>query len=87
MLNDQLSDSIHVMLNTFSIFIAAISSLIIGNRSGWKTVKYLGFALLVFGFVKMIFFDLTSLDILVRSILFIIVGAVGLLVSNRLMKK
>lgn len=85
--HDQLNDNIHVMLNTFSIFIAAISSLIIGNRHEWKNVKYLGFALLVFGFVKMIFFDLTSLDILVRSILFIVIGAVGLLVSNRLMKK
>jgi len=85
--HDQLNDSVHVMLNTFSIFIAAISSLIIGNRHEWKNVKYLGFVLLVFGFVKMIFFDLTSLDILVRSILFIVIGAVGLLVSNRLMKK
>ena len=86
-LNNQLSGNIHVMLGTFSIFIAAISSLIVGNRYEWKTVKYLGFTLLIFGFVKMIFFDLTSLDILVRSILFIVIGSVGLLVSNRLMKK
>ena len=86
-LGERLNDNIQVMLNTFSIFIAAISSLIVGNRYEWKTVKYLGFALLVFGFVKMIFFDLTNLDILIRSILFIVIGAVGLLVSNRLMKK
>ncbi len=86
-LHNYLSENIHVMLNTFSIFIAAIISLIIGNRYVMKIAKYLGFALLVFGFVKMIFFDLTNLDILVRSILFIVIGSVGLLVSNRLMKK
>lgn len=86
-ISEKLSDNIQVMLITFSIFIAAVSSLIIGNRYEWKTVKYLGFGLLVFGFVKMIFFDLTYLDILVRSILFIVIGSVGLLVSNRLMKK
>ena len=86
-LNNYLSDSIRGMFNTFSIFIAAIGSLMVANRNDWKKVKYLGFTLLIVGFVKMIFFDLTNLDILVRSVLFIVIGAVGLLVSNRLIKK
>jgi len=86
-LNNYLSDSIRGMFNTFSIFIAAIGSLMVANRNEWKKVKYLGFTLLIVGFVKMIFFDLTNLDILVRSVLFIVIGAVGLLVSNRLIKK
>ena len=35
----------------------------------------------------MIFFDLSALDILIRSISFIVIGAIGLVVSNKLLGK
>jgi hypothetical protein len=84
---DVLNRSIAVMMNTFGVFISAIIALRIGSKFSYKNVNIFGFLLLVFGFIKMIFFDLSTLDLLIRSILFIIIGGVGLIVSNRFMKK
>ncbi len=76
-----------VIINTFSIFIAAVVALLLGKQRDYKKLKLLGLLLLIFGFVKMIFVDLSSLDLLVRSVLFMVIGGVGLLISNRLLKK
>ena len=35
----------------------------------------------------MIFFDLSELDILIRSISFMLIGAIGLVISNKLLGK
>lgn len=83
----KISENIAVMLNTITIFIAAIFGLFVGTKHHWKTVRNCGIVMLIFGIVKMIFFDLTNLDILIRSILFIVIGAVGLVLSNKFMKK
>ena len=83
---DVISYSVSVMLNTFGIFISAIIAILIGSKTSYKNVKILGFILLIFGIVKMIFFDLSILDLFIRSVLFIIIGGVGLIASNRLMK-
>lgn len=84
--SDLFDRSIAVMTNTFGVFISAIMALWIGSKLSYKNVNILGFLLLTYGFVKMIFFDLSTLDLLIRSILFIIIGGVGLIVSNRFMK-
>lgn len=84
---DQMNRSIAVMANTFGVFISAIIALLVGSKLSFKNVNILGFLLLIFGFIKMIFFDLSTLDLLIRSILFMIIGGVGLIISNRFMKK
>lgn len=73
--------------NTIVIFTAAGLALLAGTKRTWRDVKIMGFVLLCIGIFKLIFFDLSELDLLVRSALFIVVGGVGLLLSNRLLRK
>lgn len=73
--------------NTIAIFATASAALMVGAKRGWRNVKIAGFALLGIGIFKLIFFDLSALDLLIRSALFIVVGGVGLLLSNRLLRK
>jgi len=42
---------------------------------------------LVIAFIKLIFFDLSALDLLIRAVLFIAIGGIGLLLSGRLLRK
>ena len=76
-----------VISNTVSIFIASCLALFIAPKRGYRNLKLTGIALLFFGIIKMIFFDLSELDLLIRSISFIIIGAIGLVVSNKLLGK
>ena len=77
-----------VIINTVSIFIAACLSLYLAAiRSSYRNLKLTGIGLLFFGIIKMIFFDLSALDLLIRSISFIIIGAIGLIISNKLLVK
>lgn len=73
--------------NTIVIFVTASAALMAGAKRDWRNVKIMGFALLGIGIFKLIFFDLSALDLLIRSALFIVVGGVGLLLSNRLLRK
>lgn len=77
----------NVLLNTVTIFTGAAVTLLLGTKREWSSVKLAGFTLLIIAIFKLIFFDLSSLDLLIRSLLFIGVGGVGLLLSNRLLKK
>lgn len=76
-----------VILNTVSIFTFACLSLVLAAKRSDRNLKLVGMGLLFFGIIKMIFFDLSALDILIRSILFIIIGALGLVISNKLLGK
>lgn len=76
-----------VILNTVFIFIFACLALFLAARRNYSNLKMVGIGLLFFGIIKMIFFDLSELDILIRSISFIIIGAIGLVISNKLLGK
>lgn len=76
-----------VILNTVSIFIIACLSLVLAAKRSYRQLKLTGIVLLFFGIIKMIFFDLSELDILIRSILFMLIGAIGLVISNKLLGK
>lgn len=76
-----------VIFNTAAIFLASCMALYLAAKRGYRNLRLTGIGLLFFGIVKMIFFDLSALDILIRSISFIIIGAIGLVVSNKLLAK
>lgn len=76
-----------VILNTVFIFVFACFSLFLAAKRSYPNLKLVGIGLLFFGIIKMIFFDLSELDILIRSISFIIIGAIGLVISNKLLGK
>lgn len=85
--HDLINWSSAVILNTVSIFIASCLALFLAAKRDYRDLKLTGIGLLFFGIVKMIFFDLSALDILIRSISFIVIGAIGLVVSNKLLGK
>lgn len=85
--HDLINWSSAVILNTVFIFIFACISLFLAAKRSYSNLKMVGIGLLFFGIIKMIFFDLSELDILIRSILFIIIGAIGLVISNKLLGK
>ncbi|WP_342472813.1 DUF2339 domain-containing protein [Metasolibacillus sp. FSL H7-0170] len=78
---------IAIMLKTLTLFTIASLTIIIGRRKQWKKVAAAGFILLLIAILKLIFFDLATLNLLIRAILFIVVGAAGMLLSGRLLRK
>ncbi len=82
-----ISTGVAVTANTLMIFIISSLALLVGREKQWRKMKYTGFGLLMFAILKLFFFDLAALDLLVRAILFIVVGGAGLLLSSRLLKK
>lgn len=74
-----------VIVNTVSIFVAAGISLFVGGKQDEAQIRLFGLCLLAVGIIKLIFFDLSALDLLVRSVLFIVIGGAGLVLTNKLL--
>jgi uncharacterized membrane protein len=72
--------------HTFLLFAFAFVSISIGGKMNWKYVKIIGAVLIIVCVLKLFIVDLSSISILIRAILFIIVGIVGLLYSRTLLK-
>ena len=72
--------------HTFLLFAFAFLSISIGGKLNWKYVKVIGAVLLVVCVLKLFIVDLSSISILIRAILFIVIGVVGLLYSRTLLK-
>lgn len=85
--NDIAQWNFKVIVNTVAIFVAAAISLFIGGKLDEAKIRLFGLSLLVFGIIKLIFFDLSALDLLVRSVLFIVIGGAGLVLTNKLLTK
>lgn len=85
--NELASWNFNVILNTITIFVTAGLSLLLAAKRDYNNLRLTGVLLLIFGFVKLIFFDLAALDLLIRSILFIGIGGIGLVLSNKLLAK
>ncbi|WP_107838195.1 DUF2339 domain-containing protein [Metasolibacillus meyeri] len=78
---------ISVMMKTLLLFAAASIAILLGRKRQWKKVSAAGFILLLIAICKLIFFDLATLNLVIRAILFIVVGAAGMLLSGRLGRK
>ena len=73
--------------HTFLLFAFAFVSISIGRKLGWKYVKFIGAGFIVVCVLKLFIIDLGAVSILIRAILFTIVGIVGLLYSKSLFKE
>ena len=81
-------DTEYILLaHTFLLFAFAFASISIGRKLGWKYVKFIGAGLIVVCVLKLFIIDLGAVSILIRAILFTIVGVVGLLYSKTLFKE
>lgn len=72
--------------HTLWLFLFAFLSISLGIRSQWKLVRIIGFGLVGFSLIKLFFFDLINVSIIVRAVLFIVVGVIGLVYSRTLLK-
>ena len=73
--------------HTFLLFAFAFVSISIGGKMNWKYVKVIGAVLIVVCVLKLFIVDLSSISIVVRAVLFTIVGVVGLVYSRTLLKE
>jgi uncharacterized membrane protein len=73
--------------HTFLLFAFAFASISVGGKLKWKYVKVVGAALIIICVLKLFIVDLSSISILIRAILFTIVGGVGLVYSRTLLKE
>lgn len=76
-----------LFIHTFLLMAFAFTSFSIGKVMKWKVVKILGAVLVGFCLLKLFLVDMASISILIRAILFIVVGVVGLLYSRTLLKE
>lgn len=82
-----LPEFLYVIFATCLLFAFAAGFILSGRMEKLDLMTNTGFGLLIFAIGKLIFYDLSSLDLLVRAIVFLAIGAIGLLLSNRLLKK
>jgi hypothetical protein len=76
-----------LLVHTFLLFAFAFLSISIGRKLNWKHVKIIGVALIGICILKLFIVDLASISILIRAILFTVVGIVGLFYSRTLLKE
>ncbi|OCS90827.1 DUF2339 domain-containing protein [Caryophanon latum] len=84
---DVVSSSVRLMLHTIMLFGVAAAFMGIYQRFSERIFMRIGIGLLVVAFVKLLLVDLVAINIFVRAILFIIIGAVGFYLSTRLRTK
>lgn len=70
---------------TLLLFITASLSLWMSTTGKFKKVKVMGYCILTVAIFKLVFSDLASLNLIIRAILFMIIGGIGLFLSNRLL--
>ncbi|MGE7689422.1 DUF2339 domain-containing protein [Lysinibacillus sp. NPDC097214] len=85
--NSLLDWKLSIAFSTITLFLTASISLWLSTVRNLPTLRLTGFVILVIAFIKLIFFDLSALDLLIRAVLFISIGGIGLLLSGRLLKK
>lgn len=72
--------------HTIWMFLFAFLSISFGARLGWKVVRYLGIILIGVCLLKLFFIDLINVSIVIRAILFIVVGVIGLVYSRMMLR-
>ncbi|MDV6377471.1 DUF2339 domain-containing protein [Sporosarcina sp. GW1-11] len=76
-----------LLVHTSWLFGFAFLSITIGRKMQWKAVKVLGVVLIGACIVKLFLVDLYSISIIIRSVLFIVVGVAGLLYTRTLWRE
>ncbi|MFC7686903.1 DUF2339 domain-containing protein [Ureibacillus sp. GCM10028918] len=70
---------------TLLLFITASISLWMSTTGQLKAVKVVGYSILAIAIIKLVFYDLASLNLIIRALLFMMIGGIGLFLSNRLL--
>ncbi len=78
---------VFTIATTTLLFAFATIYIVVGRRENFIIWTRAGFIFILLGIAKLIFIDLSTLDLIVRTIVFMVIGAIGLVLSNRLLKK
>jgi uncharacterized membrane protein len=76
------TENIQHMAVSFIWAIYAFVAMVIGSKWDEKLIRISGLGLLFLTLVKLIFVDLDYLSIIVRAILFIVLGLIGIVISR-----
>ncbi len=76
------NDNIRFMTVSFAWAIDAFGTIVIGSKIDYKFVRMTGLGLLFLTLAKLVFVDLTYLSILIRALLFIVLGLLGMIISR-----
>lgn len=82
-----ISLTVHSLATTVLLFIWSVLLLIIGRKQQQKLWQRTGYAVIFIALAKLIFYDLSMLNLAVRTVFFMLVGALGLVLSNKLLKR
>lgn len=72
---------------TMFLFILAIVAIKLSTIIQYKSVKKIGYLIIIFTIIKLVLFDLSDLSLIIRSVLFLLIGFFGLIYSKRINKK
>lgn len=72
---------------TVFLFVLAIIAIKLSSIIKYKSVKKIGYLIIVFTIIKLVLFDLSSLSLIIRAVLFLLIGFFGLIYSKRINKK
>ncbi|WP_085994166.1 DUF2339 domain-containing protein [Oceanobacillus senegalensis] len=76
------STNAQVLLTTAGWALYALGCVYIGMKKQYKSLRLAGIGLIFFTLLKLIFFDLAFISLTTRSILFVFIGLIGILVSR-----
>jgi uncharacterized membrane protein len=76
------NDNIRFMAVSFAWAVDAFVTMVIGANLDEKLIRVTGLGLLFLTLAKLVFVDLTYLSILIRAILFIVLGLIGMVISR-----
>lgn len=71
-----------VLLTTLGWALYSLSCVYLGMKKQHKPLRLLGIGLILFTLLKLIFFDLVFISLTTRSILFVFIGLIGIIVSR-----
>jgi len=81
-----ISESIFIISSTVILFTFSIFLLTLGKKGRSVCLKG-GLVVLFIAIGKLMFFDLSSLSMFIRAIFFMIVGGIGLVITNKMLKQ
>jgi multidrug transporter EmrE-like cation transporter len=67
--------------------VLSIAAFIIGALKTFKTATYVGVGILFLTLFKLVLYDLPFIPMAIRALLFIVLGAIGLIISRLFYKK
>ncbi|AXI29113.1 hypothetical protein CIB87_08830 [Priestia megaterium] len=84
---NDLSANTQTLIMTAVWLVLSIAAFVVGSLKTFKTATYVGVGILFLTLFKLILYDLPFIPMAIRALLFIVLGAIGLIISRLFYKK